>query len=57
MKKHETPTEITKILNADPILKAIYDVVLVARTEGIIGGKTKWLALSDAETIKEIKQG
>lgn len=35
----------------EEIQKKIYDIVLAARTEGIVGGKTKYLADEDASAI------
>ena len=37
-----------------PIEKKIFDIVLAARTEGIVGGKTKWLAKGDTDDILNI---
>jgi len=38
----------------DEVEKKIYDIVLAARTEGIVGGKTKWLAKGDTDDILDI---
>ena len=38
----------------DEIERKIYDIVLAARTEGIVGGKTKWLAKGDTDDILDI---
>jgi len=41
-------------MTQDEVEKKIYDIVLAARTEGIIGGKTKWLAKGDTDDILNI---
>jgi len=38
----------------EEVREAIYDIVLAARTEGIVGGKTKWFARDDTDQILSI---
>jgi len=39
----------------DKVREQVYDIVLAARTEGIISGKTKRFATSDRDAILAIK--
>lgn len=41
----------------EEVREAIYDIVLAARTEGIVGGKTKWFASSEVDDILSHKAG
>ena len=38
----------------EKLTKAIYDIVLAARTEGIIGGRTKAFAGGDTDDILQV---
>ena len=42
-------------MTIDEIREKIYNIVLSARTEGIVGGKTKWFARDDADQILSIE--
>ena len=40
----------------EKVRQKVYDIVLAARTEGIVGGKTKWFARDDADDILSIPE-